>query len=506
MNTFLNGLKNTANFTYTENGAITRTTTNQALLDLFALGSAYRSRSDEDCILLFKKAFEENEFYAMKCLFYIRDILEGTGERRFFRVCMNWLANVHPDVVLRNLDHFNDFGRFDDLYCLFDTKCENAMLEVIKNQISADMESYMAGPNIAISLCAKWLPSENSSSKRTTELGNKIRISLGMSHKQYRKTLSALRERINILERLMSANKWDEIDFSKIPSKAGMKYRKAFMRHDVDRKNEETYTEFMKDDTTKVNAKTLFPYECVSAVLKKLKVCSWYDWSIAINDMERLAINKYWENLGTYFNDACFNGIAVVDVSGSMHGYSAFAPINVAISLGLYCAERLNGPYANKFITFSNKPQIVNVEGVDFFDKVERMSKAGWDMNTNIEAVFNLLLTIAKNNYCSQEEIPENIIIISDMEFDDAVSTKHYTTDTLMEGIKKEWAAYGYKLPKLTFWNVDARQNNIPMRDDGNIRYVSGMSQNIFDSIMKNLDATDLMMDKLNSERYSCIH
>lgn len=517
MNNFLNGLKDNANLTYTENGAITRKSTKSALLDMFALGGAYRSRSNEDVILLFQKAYEEDAVYAMKCLFYLRDIINGQGERQFFRTCMNWLANKHPDAVLRNMEYIPTFGRFDDLFCLFGTKCENAMLDVIKNQISADMKSYLAGSNTAISLCAKWLPSENASSTKTAELGNKIRISLGMTHKQYRKTLSALRERINVLERLMSANKWDEIDFSKIPSKAGVLYRKAFMRHDIDRGEAQSYADFAKNETTTVNAKALYPYEVVAKALDLMGYGRYYIGQTSLDDTERLMINKYWDNLTDYFNNAVFNGMAVVDVSGSMCGPNASAPINVAISLGMYCAEKAKGPFANHFITFTTNPSFVEIEGVDFCDKVQRMTSANWGGSTNIEAAFDLMLETAIKNHCSQDELPKNLIVISDMEFDYCVtsgpiSEKNwcYNTiapnETLFESMKKKWAAYGYQMPKLTFWNVDARQDNIPMKDDGYVRYVSGMSPSIFEQVMKDLEAWDLMMDKLNSERYSCIH
>lgn len=520
MNTFINGLKNTANLTYTENGAITRKSTKSALLDLFALGGAYRSRSDEDVILLFKKAYEENPTYALKCLFYLRDILEGQGERRFFRVCLKWLANTHPEAVKRNLEYIPTYGRWDDLYCLFDTKVEKDMLALIKKQLTQDMANYQSGPKVAISLLAKWLPSINTSSVETVKLAQKIRIYLNMTNKQYRKTLSALRKRINVLECLMSANKWDEIDFSKIPSKAGLLYRRAFMRHDIDRGTAQSYADFAKDETAKVNADTLYPYEVVDKAMRLMGYD--YGWGCSgkapnLDDTERLMINKYWDNLAEYFNNAAFDGMAVVDVSGSMCGCEASAPINVAISLGMYCAEKAKGPFANHFITFSTNPTFVEIEGVDFCDKVHRMTRADWGGSTNIEATFDLMLKTAIENHCSQDELPTNLIIISDMEFNSCVTTGPIVKnrweygnggipdETLFESMKKKWIANGYQMPKLVFWNCSARHDLIPMKDDGNVRYVSGMSPVIFEQVMKDLTARELMMDKLDSERYSVI-
>lgn len=514
MNKFVAGLQETNNFGYTENGAVKRTSTGTKLLDMFALGGAYRSRSDEDVILLFKNAYEENPVYALKCLFYLRDVRGGQGERRFFRVCLKWAADHYTAAMQRNLEYVSEFGRWDDLYSFVGTKLESAAFAMMKTQLELDVACKTP------SLLAKWLKSENTSSQESRMLGNMTRKYLGMTHKQYRKTLSILRERINVLERLMSENRWDEIEFDKIPSKAGLKYRNAFARRDIIKAK---YEAFAKDETTKVNAKTLYPYECVAEALKVMGVGYGYYYGSpkSYSDTDRLMVNKYWANLADYFNNATFNGMAIVDTSGSMvRQDDAAAPINVAISLGMYCAEKAQGPFHNKFMTFSSNPTFVEIEGVDFCDKVSRMLGAKWGGNTNIEAAFDLMLNTAIRNHCSQDEIPKNLIVISDMEFDSCVTSGPVSRDrwggygnrlsnasreTLFESMKKKWAKYGYQMPKLTFWNVDARSNNIPMKDDGTVSYVSGMSPVLYEQIMKGLTAYDLMMDKLNSERYACI-
>ena len=500
MNTLLNGLKNQSNYTYTENGAITHKTTKSDLLDMFALGAAYRNRSEEDCILLFKNAYEENPVYALKCLFYIRDVRGGQGERRFFRVCYNWLAKNHIEVALRNMSHIAEYGRYDDFYCLVDTPLEEEMFDFLKGQLVYDMSG--AAP----SLLAKWLCSCNASSRKTIALGNKTRQAFGLTQKEYRKVLSILRKRINVLERLMSAGKWEEIEFDKIPSKAGLKYKKCFANKDIIKKQ---YENFAKDKTTKVNAGTLYPYEVVEKALHINNYGNgWCNF-----ETDRAMVNKYWANLTDYFNGANLNALAVVDTSGSMHG----TPINVAISLGMYCAEHAGGPFANHYISFASKPQLIECEGIDFVDKVHRIYKTNLVDNTNIEAVFDLLLDTAKRNNCSQEDLPQNILVISDMEFDSAVNTGWSWTanyhnritkdnaETLMEGIARKWAAAGYKMPHLIYWNVDARQNNIPMLGNGPISYVSGFSPSIFQTIVTGKTGYDLMMECLNKERYAVI-
>ena len=512
MNKFLNGLTNGANYTLTENGAVTHTTTRSDLLDMFAMGAAMRKRTDEDVILMFRKAFKENPSYALKCLFYIRDVRGGQGERRFFRVCMRDLATQNTEAAMRNLRHIPEFGRWDDLYIFIGTPLEGAALNFMKEQLALDIQCKTP------SLLAKWLKSENTSSAESRRLATITRKAFGMNHKQYRKTLSVLRARINVLERLMSENRWDEIEFDKIPSKAGMIYKNAFARHDIEReksiKDVQTYAEFAKDTTKKVNAKTLYPYECVEEAAKIMGSTHWGGRHTNINDTNRLMTNKYWDNLTDYFNGASLNALAVVDTSSSMWG----TPVYVATSLGMYCAEKCNGPFAGHYVSFSRNPRLVKVEGVDFCDKVDRIIRTDLCENTDIEKTFDMLLDTAIRNGCSQADLPQNIIIISDMEFDQARgagrtynwATRQYeynntTADTLMEGIAKKWANYGYQMPHLIFWNVDARQNNIPMLGNGPISYVSGFSPSIFQTIMTGKTGYELMMEKLDSERYAVI-
>ena len=503
MNTFLNGMKSATNYTITENGALTHKSTMDGLMDLFAMGAAYRSRTDEDVILLFKNAFDADPTYALKCLFYLRDVRGGQGERRFFRVVTKWLASYDTDAMHRNLIHVPEFGRWDDLFVFIGTPLEADALDIVKHQLALDVQCKTP------SLLGKWMPSENTSSVKTVKTAKTVRKYLGMTPKQYRKVLSVLRARIKVLECLMSENRWDEIEFDKIPSKAGLKYKNAFARHDIERmkKNPEvkSYADFAKDTTAKVNAKDLYPYEVVDKAMKTNMR--------TMDNTDRLMVNKYWENLADYFNGKTFNGLAVVDTSGSMtwHGGAA-APINVAISLGLYCAERAKGPFANHYVSFSSRPQLIETSGVDFCDKVQRIYRTNLCENTNIEATFDMLLNTATTNGCSQDDLPQNIIVISDMEFD--AGTGHgygygrynWNPKTLMEQIRNKWANAGYRMPHLIYWNVEARQNNIPMKDTGYVSYVSGMSPVIFDMVMSGKTGLDLMFEKLDSPRYSAIH
>lgn len=523
MNNFVNGMKQATNFGYTENGGIKHLSTLDAIYDMYALCGAFRQRSDEDCIFAFKKAFDQNETLTMKCLFYLRDILEGAGERRFFRVCYHWLATAHPDAARRNLKYIPEFGRFDDVFSLVDTPLENDAFALIKHQLAMDMKDVMV-ENGAISLCAKWTPSENTSSQKTRALATKLRTYMCMTPKQYRKMLSALRKRINVLERLMSANEWDKIDFSAIPSQAGIKYRKAFMRHDLERKKADpkatTYEEFMYDDSTKVNAGSMAPYEVVCKAVRYINDhcdcrynCKTHEYEDSfdtkLNDTERLAINKYWDNLTDYFKDTTFNGICVVDTSGSMTCGNNIRPIDVAISLGLYCAEHNHGPFANHYISFSSYPQMIETNGIDFVDKVQRIYQTNLYEDTNLEATFNLMLQTAINNHCSQDEIPQTVCVISDMEINVGTTFGHGGNAdgkirTMMEKMRQRWSDAGYELPKLVYWNVNARHDTF--LDNGpDVTYVSGGSATIFKQVLTGKTGKTLMLETLGGERYKNI-
>lgn len=503
MNTFMNGLQKATNYALTENAGLAHKTTGSSVYDLFALAGAYRKRSDEDCILLFKNAFEEDETLAMKCLFWVRDCRGGIGERRFFRVCFHWLAQKHPEAARRNLNNVSEYGRYDDLwYTLMGTPLEGEMLAFVKHQLALDMECKTP------SLLAKWLPSENASAPETKRLGNIVRKYLGMTHRQYRKTLSILRDRINVLERLMSANRWDEIIFDSIPSRAGLIYKNAFARRDIIAKK---YEAFAKSEDTKVNAKVLYPYEVVH---KAVEGTSGWGYNFSnLSDTDRAMIEKYWNNLPDYLNGKPCKMMCVVDTSGSMTGTAASAPINVAISLGMYCAERIGGPFKDHYISFSSRPQLIKIEGVDFVDKVRRIYSTNLCSNTDIHSTFNLLRKVSKN--AKPEDRIKQLLIISDMQIDagsiDFCKYRGHQYEskievlTEMEQIRKEWEADGLEMPSLYYWNVNARGEANILDAGPGVSYVSGMSPSIFLSVLTGKSGIDFMMDKLMSDRYNAI-
>lgn len=496
INKLLVSMQEDNNVKLTENGDKSYRSTLNKVLDMFAFGGAYRNRSTEDCILLFKNAFEEDEILAVKCLFYLRDIRGGQGERRYFREIIRWLGYNHSEVVLRNLENIAEYGRWDDFYSLVGTPIENKVFEFLYHQLALDVECKTP------SLLAKWLKSENTSSVRSRQLGEITRKHFKMTPKQYRKTLSTLRERINIVERLMSSNRWNEIEFDKIPSKAGFKYRNAFARKDIIKAK---YEKFAKDKTTTVNADTLYPHD-----IAHMAFASSY---LPLDSSERLMISKYWDNLPNYYNGNQENGIAIVDVSRSMLG----TPMEAAVSMGTYIADKAHGPFAGHFITFSAKPKLVKFEGVDIVDKLCRCKSADWGNNTNIQAVFDMLLNLGIKDNIPPEDMPNRIYIFSDMEFDRCICSKDSENcwfadclsksqiDGVIEDAAKKWQAAGYEIPQIIFWNLCARNNTIPAIGPG-FSYISGFSPVMIEAILSGKDGVDLMLEKLNSDRYSKVY
>ena len=488
MNELLKAMKEQSNVTRTQNGAVTYKSTMNMVYDLFAQGAAMRNASDSDCIYMFTKAYDENPTLALKCLFYLRDIRGGQGERRFFRLCIRWLAMNHKEEMEHLIASVPEYGRYDDLFELFGTSLENEMMGYIYYVIEKNEDH----------LVYKWMPSINASSRNTQERGRKFARAFGLSEKQYRKLLTEGRKACHLVETLMSQQKWDQIAFDKLPSRAGILYSKAFARRE---ETKERYAEFMGNKTTKVNAGTLYPYDVVTKA-RNLRDRSHYG-------AERMAVNKYWDNLTDYFNGASLNALCVCDTSGSMTwGYNGtIAPIDVAISIALYTAERAKGPFHNHYISFSSRPQLIMTSGIDFCDKVERIYRTNLCENTNVEATFDLILNTALRQHLSQDELPESLIIISDMQFDPQRGYYGSSRNSLMENIEVKWNRAGYKMPKLIYWNVNAATGagNIPMKDKDGVTYVSGASPVIFEQVLKGKTGQELMLDKLLSERYAQI-
>lgn len=497
------------NVSVTENGAVGYRTTGKELLDLNFSVSSLRSKHDREIRDKFAKAYFENKLLAVKWLFFASDVRGGMGERRLFRVCINWLAEENPDVVRRVLPLIPEYNRWDNILNLLDTDINNDVINIIKNQLEADMDNMKNGKSI--SLIAKWLPSANASSNQTKENARKVIKGIGITERQYRKMLSALRKYLDVVEVKMSAKEWGAIDYSAVPSRANLIYNGAFLRNDEERRR--SFLKSLTKGEAKINAGTLFPHDIVH------KYTHGYGRSISRTDT---AIEELWKALPDYVKGAD-NTICVADGSGSMMSRigvgTSVSCLDVANALAIYFAERSSGEFKDKFITFSENPKLVDIgTGNSLRDKICIALRHSEIANTNIEAVFDLILRTAIEHNMSQEDIPHNILILSDMEFDSCTTTTHYHGDRLgwgREGIQKKlftvfakkYESYGYKLPRLVFWNINSRTGTIPVRENElGVALVSGYSPAIMKMVLSNeTDPFKCLVEQLNAERYDAV-
>ena len=422
---------------------------------MFFLAGASRRMSEKDIEVMLQKAIVENPLVAIKILFWARDVRGGAGERRFFRVCTNFLKKNYPAYINTNAKNIPEYGRWDDLFEL--------ELDVILPLIKEGLDEKNG-------LLAKWLP-------RQGEFANKIRKYLGMNPKDYRKMVVGLS---NTVEQKMCAKDWDAITYPHVPSVAMNKYRKAFLKNDTTRFNQ--YITDVTEGKEEIKAGAIFPHMLYDAYQRR---------------EDQKAVEAQWMNLPDYMAEFNERVLPVCDVSGSMSGL----PMSVSVSLGVYISERNKSIFKDAFITFSASPEMNYLQG-SLYERLRQLEGAPWGMNTNLEAVYHLILNKAVANKVSEDEMPTKILIISDMEFDQCVRNG---SDTALKMIQTMYSQAGYKMPEVIFWNVNGRLGNVPANfKTKGVGLVSGFSPSILKSILQGKIDTpeDLMLRTVMSERY----
>lgn len=474
---FMDDLEIETSTTLTENGGRALSTTGDKLLNLFAVLGALRSRPT-NVIDKFDAAYRENADLATKMAFYGRDVRGGLGERAVGRFMLRELATINPDVVKANLANIVKFGRYDDLFVFFDTSVETDMIEFIKKQLVFDYKCMKS--NQHVSLLAKWMPSINASSKNTVALARRLAKALSLKPGAYRKMLSKLRAYIDVTEVKMSANKWTDIDYKAVPSNAMANYGSAFARHDYEGFNR--YMDAVKSGDVKINAATLYPYNVIETLERN----------------SRDVAEAQWNALPNYV-DGDNNFLIMADVSGSMSG----RPMHTSVGLAIYFAERNHGVFANKFMTFTDIPKIVDVTGNTLLEKYRSVTEhVGF--GTNLEAAFDAILSTAVRTKCPQSDLPKALVIISDMEINYWNGGKL----TFTEEMRKRFTEHGYEMPKLVYWNVDSRKDTfLVSKNDPNAILVSGQSASTFKNLIKGIElsAFEIMEQTLNDPRYDCV-
>ena len=497
MNAVRQTLNNEYNVSITENGAVGYRTTGKELLDLNFAVASLRKMPDAEVAKRFMKAFYEDQVLAMKWLFYARDVRGGLGERRLFRVVLAELIKSNPEMVIPVINLMPEYGRYDDLWCLLDDKdAANVIYQIVDNQLKSDWENMAAKK--PISILAKWMPSINASSVKTREYGKKLCKALKMTEREYRKALSKLRAYLDVVEVKMSDKNWSEIKYEAVPSRANLIYNSAFLRNDEARRRE--YLGKLEKGETKINASTLFSHDIVHTYCNGIRYIKSKD----------ATIEALWKALPDTVK-GCGNTIVVADGSGSMtttvDNNSRVTALEVANALAIYFAEHSSGDFKDKYITFSHNPQLVDFSKCkSLHDKLHTALMHNEVADTNIEKVFDLILTTAINGGMHQEDLPKNVLIISDMEFNSCARCNNgRPNQTLFNTIAKKYARAGYKMPRLVFWNVNSRTGTIPVKENElGVALVSGFSVNVAKMVMSGkTDPFECLLETLNSERYT---
>lgn len=465
-----------------------------SVVDLFFLIGATRFMPESDILSIFDKAYQTDPISSLRILYYARDIEKGLGERRAFRVVMSWLASrkLALKSLLKAENITQNIVRVDDLVYLANELVKTkSMVNDDVNQIVKFLFE-MLGNKTLQGIVAKWMPRKNS------QYGALVRYmrsnNLIDSYSAYRKKIVGL---TNVVEQEMSDNKWKEINLEHVPSIAIKKYKKAFKNHGI----LQPFVEKVVAGEAKIHASRLFPYEIVKEIMNSGITRS------SMNDTNRQLLNEQWKGLQQLDDlPKDFRAIPIIDVSGSMTMPNNI-PMSVAIGIGLFMAENNpNETFRNYFITFSDRPEFQKITGADIVEKVKNTMNAPWGMNTNIEAVFRMILDRANANRVPENEMPTTIIILSDMEFDQCARTPDHNA---IEMIRDEYTKSGYNIPTIVYWNINGRIKNIPAQtNDKGVLLVSGASQNVINFILKQgyKDLMNLVLEVVNNPRYQHIN
>lgn len=476
MNTFVSAVKNQEARTRTANGMLARKSTASACVDLFYKIGASRGK---DITKDFVAAYVENKEVALRIAQWARDARGGSGEREIFRQILKYLDKHDPEAATSLLRKVPEIGRWDDIFVVEKTK-------PFAFTMLGDALREKNG------LAAKWTP-------RKGELAVEIRNFFGMSPKFYRKSLV---EMTKVVETQMCAKEWETINFSHVPSVASARYKKAFFKNAT-----EAYTAYVAalvkgtDPKVKVNAGAVFPYDVLKGVIGAYRQ--------NFNATQLALVEKQWEAMENFIGDA--NVLPLVDVSGSMScpagghaSQSKTTCMDVAISLGLYMADKNKGKFKDTFLTFSGEPELLHLKG-NIVQKCQQMSTSNWGMNTDLVKAMKKILDTAVKGGVPQEEMPEMLLIMSDMQFDACARFD----DSAMKSIERQFTAAGYEIPKIVFWNLNA-SDNVPVKyDTRGVALVSGFSPAIMTAVLggdtEKFTPEAIMLKAVMVDRYALV-
>jgi len=434
------------NYTTTTNGAITNKTSDKECLDLFQRIGNMRNHDRLYILENFNKAYEEDKELATQVLFWARAARIGSGERKTFHTILREIGKTSPDFISDNAKLISDLGYWKDLIEYFH----------IPKVISVFAQAIREKDRLA----CKWAPRKCAV----------LRDELGFTNREYRKWLKRYSETV---EQTMSEGNWSEVNYSSVPGSAMRKYNRAFTKQDSKR-----FDEWKEDKTTKASVSATYPHEVLAC------------------DDDSLA-EKLWNNLPDLLSESDENILPMIDVSGSMFGQ----PLAVAMSLGMYLSERTKGEFRDLFLTFSENPELVRLEGDSVAQRLRNISQADWGMNTDFEAAYEHILRVATRHDVLPDSMPTMLLVLSDMQFDESQSGMPH-----FEHIKEEYERCGYKLPKIVFWNLDAHFGTPARCSDDSVAMVSGFSPSIMKAVLnaEEFNPISVMMEALKDIKPDC--
>jgi hypothetical protein len=479
-------------YSKTDNNADALETTNNIFLDLFT--NIVRDYDYNELDKLLQKCIDKDPYRTIAIIFNARDRKDGKKEKKISNDAYLWLKfNNFEKTYQHNINKYIEkYGSWKDvLYFvesinkkrIYDDRFE---CDLFANQLIKDKENFNNGESV--SLCAKWCPGEKTHYQKRYNLTTKIinvlleknNITTIKSNEYFRKEyLTPLRNKIDIVEKKMCYNEWRDIDYEKVPSIASKKYKNAFMKRDNER-----YLEYLRNVSKgiqKINVTGILPHELVNYYLqdetRELDLTIENQWKTILDDMKKTGL----------FNKL----IAVVDVSGSMFSASnGSIPAQVAIALGLLISNCCQGMYKNKVITFHSSPSFHEIKGNTLKDQVECIRNAEWGYNTNFELIADLIIKYGKEHNLTDFDMPEKLVVLSDMQFDEAVRSDYESDKNDLELLyytfSKKFRKNNYKVPKMIYWNLNAdNSKSFPVNDKvKNTAIISGFSEQLLKIFM----------------------
>jgi hypothetical protein len=440
--------------TVTENGMVARVATANAVIDLF-----YGATRGVGIVPKFVAAYVQDSELTLRVVQWIRDARGGSGERQLVRDILLHMEQYYPQDAMRLMTKLPELGRWDDLLVVMTPELKQVAYTMISDALKSGN-----------GLCAKWMP-------RQGPLALELRVFMGLSPKAYRKMLVGLTK---VVESQMCAKDWDNINFSHVPSVAHARYKKAFGR------NTAKYSEYVQslikgEDGVKISASAVYPYDVLKGHITPID--TWMRESEVSAD-EIAVIEAQWAALPDFIGDASV--LPLVDVSGSMtckvggrNSKSELSCMDVAVSLGLYFADKNSGVFKDCFLTFSAQPELLRLKGT-ITEKIAQMTRSDWGMNTNLNAAMELILRTAVNAGVGQSEMPGTLVILSDMNFDQSVSV----SESAMQMIARQYEEAGYQVPRIVFWNLNHSGHAPAKFDESGVALVSGFSPAIASAVL----------------------